>query len=678
MAKTPSSNPMGLPSGRSPLSGEGPSIAGKAMKKKSGGDKPKPGEEIVKRRHVDWILNHVRWHWLMDSYEGGQRYRNATYGPDRRGRPSRNLIRHKREYPDALEFPAGNLGYGSFSLSTAGMGEMATIGPLPGQLGADPATTAQDDDYEMRRARTVPNEFLREAVEIHLGKIYDQDVRREGPPELEGTPDGAVAGWWDDVTGSGRSIDDWIRDDVAPLLMVLGCLDVCFDRPAPEEGMELRTRRDEIDAGQDTVVASYILPENMLWWREDYAGNYVECLVREFSAEVEADDDDEDRAADDAGAPDDRIRRSSRYRHWTKTTVALYGHDGEEIEAPREHNYPFVPIRRLIDLKRHRTPMIGKPRYEAVAYYQREYYNRDSELILSDTLHAHPILCVAEDFLRPDSTLPLGPGYAFPMKKLDDGAGYQAPVFISPPKDPADSLRQNLKAIEDMKDRRACLTKPAGVTGTTGGTVSQSGYSKAIDEHSGSKMLGSIAKVLARVEREVAEFALMCILRRPLAPAERRAIRVVYPSRFQLKTADELLQQLSILVPVLMMEAQSISGEPAPPDQAGGNPPRVPPVGGAADGPAPEPVKRVLMPTMIGELLRQLARAMFQGGSPALFDRIDAETKAFLMLHVLPEIGQESDEESMAGSGSAEQAAALDRMGQTGATMAGGSPPALP
>src|SRR6516162_7165938 len=57
------------------------------------------GKLIVERRHVDWLEHQIRWRWLLDSYEGGDRYRNAVYGPDRRGLPARNLFRHRREYP---------------------------------------------------------------------------------------------------------------------------------------------------------------------------------------------------------------------------------------------------------------------------------------------------------------------------------------------------------------------------------------------------------------------------------------------------------------------------------------------------------------------------------------------------------------------------------------------------
>ena len=97
-------------------------------------------------------------------------------------------------------------GLAAFSGETQNVG----YGPYPGMLGADPAATAQDDDYELRRARTPVPEFVAEAVEIHLSKVYDQEVSRAGPSDL--------VEWWKDVDGRGTPIDDWMRETVAPLL----------------------------------------------------------------------------------------------------------------------------------------------------------------------------------------------------------------------------------------------------------------------------------------------------------------------------------------------------------------------------------------------------------------------------------------------------------------------------
>jgi hypothetical protein len=184
-------------------------------------DKALDGKLVVERRHVDWLEHQVRWRWLLDSYEGGDRYRNAVYGPDRKGLPCRNLFRHRREYPDPQQYPAVYQGFAGFLTVVNTQTQDVGYGPYPRMIGADPAATAQDDDYELRRSRTPVPEFVAEAVEIHLGKVYDQEVSREAADDL--------VEWWKDVDGRGTPIDDWMRETVAPLLLVLGCLDICVD-----------------------------------------------------------------------------------------------------------------------------------------------------------------------------------------------------------------------------------------------------------------------------------------------------------------------------------------------------------------------------------------------------------------------------------------------------------------
>ncbi len=109
------------------------------------------GKLIVQRRHVDWLEHQIRWRWLLDSFEGGDRYRNAVYGPDRRGLPARNLFRHKREYPDPQMYPTVYQGYAGFLGSVNGQTQDVGYGPYPGMLGADPArrlktmTTSTDE-----------------------------------------------------------------------------------------------------------------------------------------------------------------------------------------------------------------------------------------------------------------------------------------------------------------------------------------------------------------------------------------------------------------------------------------------------------------------------------------------------------------------------------------------------
>ena len=167
--------------------------------------------ELLGRRHPEWQEHQQRWRWLLDSLEGGERYRQVVYGFDRRGLPVRNLIRHKREYPDPREAAGASPMPGADPFATHAL------------LAADPAVLSTDDDYELRRARTPVPTFMAEAVETHLARIYAREIKRLGP--------GPLMSWWQDVDGRGTTIDQWMAETVAPLLLALGQLDLCLDHP---------------------------------------------------------------------------------------------------------------------------------------------------------------------------------------------------------------------------------------------------------------------------------------------------------------------------------------------------------------------------------------------------------------------------------------------------------------
>ena len=603
------------------------------------------GKALVERRHVDFLEHQIRWRWLLDSFEGGDRYRNAVYGPDRKGLPCRNLFRHRREYPDPQQFPVIYQGFAGGLSTVPGSGpENLGYGPYPGMLGADSAGTAQDDDYELRRARTPVPEFVAEAVEIHLGKVYDQEVDREGPQDL--------LDWWTDVDGKGNPIDDWMRDTVAPLLLVLGCLDIVVDHPKAPPGEKIETKADEQRLGLDACIASYILPVNMVWWRCDAAGRYTECLVREYqdpSERVDTDKKGNPIDPEDGGKIGQEWRRNYvRYRHWTETESTLYSFDGDEVIESVPHSFGRVPIVRLIDLKKHRTPTVGKSRYEAIAELQREYYNRDSELILSDTLQAHPLLSGPEDFCKADNTLSIGPGYVLPKKKNPESGAYEGWEYVSPPKDPADSLRKNKQDLIDMKDRRACLTKPAGQAAGSGGggggsTVAQSGISKTLDSATGHKVLTSIAKILAKAERFIAEYALLVLRGSVPRPAELAELAVVYPAKFDLQSAGELTDGLA--------KIQTTAN-------SAGNLPET-----EGDG--------------LKAAMRQLLPGQGDKEYAAKDDEIDAHVAKMSTMKQQQREGIQDRAEAFAGGGTAESAGGDDPTGQSGGTMVGNVIPAI-
>jgi hypothetical protein len=446
------------------------------------------------RKHPEWTENSMRWRRLLDSYEGGDIYRLATYGTDTRGLPIRNLIRHKREYPESRQ---------QNTQTNYGFSERA-----PSQ---DPAAVATDDDYQMRLARTPVPGFMAEAIGIHLSAIFDEEVERE-------TANPGIKAWWLDVDGKGTTIDEWMSEIVAPLLLNQGCLDLIFDYPKAPDDETIETQADVMRLGLDRCVASYILPENMVWWSfDDSKMRYKECIVAEY-------------------AMHGRFNR----RYWTDTDWTLYDDLGRVV-AQGDHPFGRPPIVRVFDRKRPRSENVGLPRYESTAENMREYYNRDSELILSDTTQAHPLLQGPEDYIQADGTIPIGPTWLLPKKKNTQGgsATYEGFDVITFPKDGADSIRQNLQLIRDRVDRDNCLTKPAGASGTTGTTVAQSGTSKRLDQSTGNRLLGKISATLQRVERSAVELALLVLGNGTIDQAALIGTEVNYPRSFDLLSPEE-------------------------------------------------------------------------------------------------------------------------------------------
>lgn len=476
------------------------------------------GRDLIARRHPEWREHVIRWRWLLDTLEGGDRYRQASYGIDSRGLPIRNLIRHKREYPDPRELSTDrdSTYLGGPASGLAGMVNTAGSpgGFGPGTFGSDPASVATDDDYEMRRARTPVPTFLAEVIGIHLGKIFAKEVTRTVPDSM---PD--LLDWLADVDGLGTSIDEWMAETVAPLLLTLGQLDLCFDHPPPRAAVN--SRLDEMEQGLDGCIAGYLLPENVVWWLLDDKRRYSRVLVREWDGQ-------------------DQGEGSERWRFWTGEASYLYDCKGELIDT-HPHRFGRPPILRLFDRRKPRCRNIGHPRHEGIAERQREYYNRDSELILSDTTQAHPLLQGPEDFVSADGSIPIGPAWLLPKKKNTSGgtASYEGFDVVDFPKGGADSIRLNKSDIRDDVDRDAGLTKPAGGQGSSKGTVAQSGISKQLDQQNGNTKLTDQAKILARAEKQILAAVLTVLEDNPAAGMKAAEVTIEYPMVFDLSSAQE-------------------------------------------------------------------------------------------------------------------------------------------
>ena len=144
-----------------------------------------------------------------------------------------------------------------------------------------------------------------------------------------------------------------------------------------------------------------------------------------------------------------------------------------------------------------------------------------------------------EDFIQPDGSIPIGPGWLLPKKKNNTGntVTYEGFEVVSFNKDGAESIRRNKADIRDDVDRDSALVRSVERNGQV-----QSGVAKAIDLHDGNNRLAKLAKALARAELQIAKLVLTILHDGDFQKVAKdvRNIRIEYPSEFDLLTTGEL------------------------------------------------------------------------------------------------------------------------------------------
>lgn len=461
--------------------------------------------KLIERRHPEWAEHAKRWRWLLDSYEGGERYRHADYSGSPFAPP------RQAWYLGGMPDPTTN------EVAALRFGQVVERNLVPHISETTNQGTAM---YAMRLHRTPVPKLLDLVVRRYLSRIYSEPIARKGPPELET--------WWEDVDGEKTPVMEWMRHTVAPLLLVYGQLDLVFGHPVMTEDdlANMATRADAVRLGAHQVVASYILPENVVWWRKSASGRYLEVLVHERCDDHDGDDDD-----------------GPYWRHWTEFESTLYDGRGDVVlEESYEHPFGRVPIVRVFDERKLRCRNVGQPRFEEVAELQKSIYNRSSELIQGDVVHSHAVLQGPEDYCAPDSKLHVGPGGLLPMRRSADGNSYQGFEFIDPPQSGAVECRVHIQDDLDSVLRAAYMLKPAGMV--SNGTTAQSGISKIADQSEGAAVLAEAAQSLRNAERVAAEFALVVARDGPIEPSLLDQVEVDYPVEFNLFSVQELADAL--------------------------------------------------------------------------------------------------------------------------------------
>jgi hypothetical protein len=454
--------------------------------------------KLISLRHPEYDRSVRQAQWLLDTLSADGSYREATYDLDPYGQPRGNLHRLPQELP--LRSADGKI------VNSSG-------NPFNSVMDQPDLTDASYEMFKLRRDRTPVPQFLPMFVDKIMGKIYKRKIERTGPANL--------IAWTENVDSRRTSLDEFMRDTVAPILCSVGMIDVAFDHPAADP------LRPGLFGEPDPAgcVVKIILPEHMLWWIKDTSGFfYVECMVREYVYD-EIDN-----------------KYVYQFRHWTWQDWTLYDPEGNVL-GTGSHSYMIAPIVRLFDKKSIRSDDVARSRFWGVADKSRTYYNEESELILNNTFHNCPILQGPPDdgSGSDDDGIPIGRNLILKMVPDRNGnpVGYQ---YLTPSSEPNQFMVQRLSMIQGQMEAEAGLSRSVGAVGQGGevGPVAQSGISKAYDQQEGGDYLAGIARMLGTNDYAVLLLALIVLSDGGATESEIRSISSNYPSRFNLLTFDQI------------------------------------------------------------------------------------------------------------------------------------------
>lgn len=538
---------------------------------------------LIRRRYPEYIKVKALTDWVLDTLESGEQYKRAVYPANVPGGALGNLIRHRREWP--ISDVDGAVSRQEWQR------RIEADDPT-----ADPATTriaavnrANEQAYQIRLARTPTPSKLREILDKQVAQIYKQPPRRdvEGSPPDSTPPDSgsvaAVRSWWGDVDGKGTSIDEYMRDTIAPLLLAMGMLDIYCDHPSPEaaEAIQLPEPGEEWISGMtspywsgatpmmtpdldDATVTPmgppisplgavdpkllsrcnirYILPQNILWYKLDYTQRYYrELLVQEFRL------DEKEPGLE---------RYDPVYRHWTLSGWTLYDRFGGVMDEGT-HDYGRIPIVRVFDRQHFRIPHAGMTRFLGTIERCREMYNTESELIYAMDLQCFSILQGPPIEGDDDGQgMPIGPAMMLQTQASPDGTTREGYSYLAPPVSPLEFVSQRIQWLSDQMDAEAGLLPPATARGSRGssggqkssGSTPASGISKAFDQEEATNILAGMAMALETAEYVAAELAATVLMDRPPAVAEMEKVHIQYPRQFNLLRFDEMEAMIAAFI----------------------------------------------------------------------------------------------------------------------------------
>ena len=292
---------------------------------------------IIENPHPIYTNNVSYWNFLLQSYEGGKNYTNATISTG----ASRN----------------GNIISELFTSVWAG-GKKIENSTVEGNLFRHARET--NADFATRVKMSYYYNFCAPIIDIYTNHLFKQPILEEW-----GNIEKAVEQRESDVNRMGDSIGEH-RSDLFNLAQVYGHMYTVIDSPTPTG--TILNLKDKMDQGQFPYFVDF-QPQNVINWDYDRFGQLNWIVLLEVGS---------NNADPMAYSKEKAVNKN--YRMWTRTEWILYDNEYKEL-GRASHNLGIVPVTITFDKKSKSVKnMLGISSIADIAFIARDVYNSCSEL----------------------------------------------------------------------------------------------------------------------------------------------------------------------------------------------------------------------------------------------------------------------------------------------------------
>jgi len=373
--------------------------------------------------------------------------------------------------------------------------------------------------FSKRQTRAVFNNYSRKVIDIYASFLYRQDIERASKDET-------LQLFLDDADLRGHSFGQVMADTVSRLSFAMGHTVVIVDLNKREEGAA-PSRAAERELGVRPYISVYT-PTNVHDWGLNPDGSYRWIRV-------------EEPAPDESDPFRERGEPACRYRTWTETEWRLHDEDGNQIGGG-PNPLGRVPAERIAPLEHPVQREVGWSIISDIAPLNRAIYNYRSLLDEFLFLQCFNIVAIP---------IPGDPKAVDTVKKLMSSLGSStgiyfdpskggAPVYVTPPIDPADFL---LRMIEASSKEIIDLAK---LQDRSASAKAESGMARAYEFIEANAVFSSIARHLQDAERRILH--LVELWGNPKAKIADLPVTLSYPDDFNaVDLNEEIDQALSLL-----------------------------------------------------------------------------------------------------------------------------------